>query len=296
MSATANEFDVIVVGVGAMGASTCWHLARRGVRVLGLDAFDIPNTRGSSHGFSRMIRMSYYEHPDYVPLLRRAYELWAELERTSVQKVLHLTGGLYMDRPGGEVVRGAREAAERHGLAHEMLDRAALRDRFPQFELPDDFVGMLEPAAGFLEPEKAIAAFVDDALRTGYAEIHAHEPVLDWRADDDGGGVTVRTVRGEYRADRLVFCGGPWTDRLVRDLGVPLVVTRQVLGWVWPIEPALFELGRLPVWALGRDDGSLYYGFPILPDGGSVGFKIALHARGTPTDPDLIAREILPGD
>jgi sarcosine oxidase len=106
----------------------------------------------------------------------------------------------------------------------------------------------------------------------------------------------VRTSRGEYRADQLVFCGGPWTERLVRDLGVPLVVTRQVLGWVWPIEPALFELGTLPVWAIGRGDGSLYYGFPILPDGGSVGFKIALHARGTPADPDRVAREVLPGD
>src|SRR4051812_48225646 len=150
-----------------MGASTCWHLARRGVEVLGLDAFDIPNTRGSSHGFSRMIRMSYFEHPDYVPLLRRAYELWHELERASGEKVLHLTGGLYMDRPDGEVVRGAREAAERHRLKHEMLDRRALRERFAQFELPTDHVGMLEPQAGFLEPEEAIAAFVDGALRTG---------------------------------------------------------------------------------------------------------------------------------
>src|SRR4051812_49838881 len=114
MGSRAN-YDVIVIGVGAMGAAACWHLARRGVRVLGLDAFDIPNTRGSSHGFSRMIRMAYYEHPDYVPLLRRAYELWEELERDSGRRVLHVTGGLYMGRADAELIRGSREAAERHG-------------------------------------------------------------------------------------------------------------------------------------------------------------------------------------
>src|SRR3954447_11813995 len=123
MSATANEFDVIVVGVGAMGASTCWHLARRGVRVLGLDAFDIPNARGSSHGFSRMIRMAYYEHPDYVPLLHRAYELWHELEESSGQKLLHVTGGLYLGPPDGGLVAGSLQAARQHGLEHELLDR-----------------------------------------------------------------------------------------------------------------------------------------------------------------------------
>src|SRR3954470_9917317 len=118
MSATANEFDVIVIGVGAMGASACWHLARRGVRGLGLDAFDIPNTRGSSHGFSRMIRMAYYEHPDYVPLLRRAYQLWDELERESggarAGKLLHRTGGLYIGPGDGSLVVGSLESARRH--------------------------------------------------------------------------------------------------------------------------------------------------------------------------------------
>src|SRR3982751_4370107 len=116
-----DRFHTIVIGVGAMGSSTCGHLARRGVRVLGLDAFDIPNTRGSSHGFSRMIRIAYYEHADYVPLLRRAYELWDELERESGARLLHVTGGLYMGRAGSELIEGSRGSAQRHGLAHEML-------------------------------------------------------------------------------------------------------------------------------------------------------------------------------
>ena len=102
-----NSFDIIVVGVGAMGTSTCWELSRRSVRMLGLEQFDIPNVRGSSHGFSRMIRMAYYEHPDYVPLLQRAYERWEQLERTTGQKLLYITGGLYMGRRESEVISGS---------------------------------------------------------------------------------------------------------------------------------------------------------------------------------------------
>ena len=111
------------------------------MRVLGLEQFDIPNTRGSSHGFSRMIRMAYYEHPDYVPLLRRAYELWRELERASGQSLLHVTGGIYLGPPDGGLISGSLRSAREHGLEHELLDRAALARRYPQFHVPDDWVG-----------------------------------------------------------------------------------------------------------------------------------------------------------
>lgn len=107
-----NTFDVIVIGLGAMGSSACYHLARRGMRVLGLEQFDIPHALGSSLGSSRMIRLAYYEHPDYVPLLRRAYALWDELEAVSGQKLLYRTGGLYMGpREKSSAVRSARRAS-----------------------------------------------------------------------------------------------------------------------------------------------------------------------------------------
>jgi sarcosine oxidase len=285
-----SGFDVIVVGVGAMGSSTCYHLARRGVRVLGLEQFDIPHARGSSHGQSRMIRMAYYEHPDYVPLLRRSYELWHELEQVSGQKLLHITGGVYMGPPDGEVVPGSLQSARQHGLAHEPLDRAAVAKRFPQFTIPDDWVALYEPLAGFLLPERTVAAYAEAALRSG-AELHGNEPVTAWRATTTG--VTVRTTRGEYEADRLVFCGGPWSSKLLADLGVPLVVTRQVLGWVWPRNPDLFAMGRLPVWAIEKP-GGIYYGFPMMSD--CPGFKLADHSFGTPTDPDRVAREVTAED
>lgn len=287
----SGKYDVIVVGVGAMGAAACYHLARAGVRVLGLEQFDIPHAKGSSHGYSRMIRLAYYEHRDYVPLLRRAYELWAELELSSGQKLLHLTGGIYMGRPDGGVVSGALSAARQHGLAHELLDHAQLAARFGQLSVPSDHVGVWEPQAGFLLPERAIAAHAEGALRAG-AELHGHEAVTQW--DSDSAGITVRTSRGEYRADRLIFCGGAWSGRLVQELGVQLLVTRQVLGWIWPKRPEQFALGKLPVWAVEQPDGGLAYGFPMMPD--NPGLKIALHARGKPTEADTLVRDILPGD
>jgi sarcosine oxidase len=286
-----NAFDVIVVGVGAMGASTCWELARRGVRVLGLEQFDIPNTRGSSHGFSRMIRMAYYEHPDYVPLLRRAYERWEQLEKSTGEKLLYITGGLYMGRRESEIIAGSLEAAQKHNIAHEMIEHAALKQRYPQFELPADHVGMLEPLAGFLLPERVIATYVEDALASG-ADIHGQESVTDWSASSSS--VTVKTNRAEYTCDRIIFCGGAWSGKLLGDLGVDLVVTRQVLGWVWPKQPALFELGTLPVWAIERPGGSIWYGFPMIAD--APGFKLALHATGSATDPDQVNRERSPAD
>ena len=286
-----NSFDVIVIGLGAMGSSACYHLARRGVRVLGLEQFDIPHALGSSHGSSRMIRLAYYEHPDYVPLLRRAYELWDELEAVSGQKLLYRTGGLYLGPRDGEIVGGSLRAAREHGLTHEVLEREELRKQFPQFQIPEPWVGMFEPEAGFLVPERVVAAQAHAALRAA-AELRGREAVVEWSSD--ARGVRVRTNKGEYRAGHLVLCEGPWSGKLVRDLGVELKVTRQVMGWVWPKEPESFALGRLPVWAIDRLDGTIHYGFPMVDD--VPGFKLAHHGPGGLIDPDHVLRDPQPGD
>ena len=285
------NFDVIVVGIGAMGSATAFQLARRGLRVLGLEQFDIPHALGSSHGQSRMIRMAYFEHPDYVPLLRRAYQLWHELEELSGQKLLYLTGGLYMGPQSGEVVGGSLRSAREHGLPHELFDADELRRRYPQFQVPRDWMAMYEPDAGFLLPERVVAAYANAALAAG-AELHGRERVVAWR--DEGRGVTVRTDRAEYHAGHLVFCGGPWSGTLIGDLGVSLVVTRQVMVWVWPRQPQRFALGGFPVWAIDHLDGTLHYGFPMMPD--VPGLKIAHHAPGAVTNPDHVARDPQPGD
>jgi sarcosine oxidase len=286
-----SGFDVIVVGVGAMGSAACYQLAKRGARVLGLEQFDIPNALGSSHGQSRMIRMAYYEHPDYVPLLRRAYERWDELERESGQKLLYLTGGIYIGPLEGEIVGGSLRSARLHDLPHELLNRQELSDRFPQFHVPDEWVALHEPRAGFLVPERVITAYAQTALRAG-AELHGREQVIAWKSDNRG--VSVTTNVGEYHADKLLLCGGPWSSCLVQDLGVKLAVTRQVLAWVWPGQPKQFALGEFPVFAVDHLDGTLHYGFPMTED--YPGFKVAHHAPGAATDPDFVTRGEKPGD
>src|SRR5688572_24107866 len=191
-----RQYDVIIVGLGAMGAASSYHLARRGVRVLGLEQFEIPHAKGSSHGYSRMIRLAYFEHPDYVPLLRRSYELWDQLQQEFGQQLLFKTAGHYFGPPDGHVVRGMLRAAGQHGLAviespkHDLI------------RVPDSFVAVHEPDAGFLLPEKCIAAHALLAMHAG-AELHAHEPVESWHADQ--ASVRVTTRRGEYRARKLLF-------------------------------------------------------------------------------------------
>lgn len=286
-----RTFDTIVLGTGAMGSAACFHLARRGVKVLGLEQFGIPHALGSHHGDTRMIRLCYYEHPDYVPLLRRAYALWEELENHSAQRLLHMTGGIYMGPESSEFVNGTVHAAKLHSLEHELIPRQEIARRFPQFHVPDDFVGVWEPNAGFLLPEKVVAAHAVLAMRHG-AELHGHEPAIEWKAD--AGGVTVRTAKDTYSARHLVICGGAWSDQLRMQVSSPLTVTRQVLGWVQPKKPELFAHGVLPVWAIDHVDGTQHYGFPMLEGEafGSArpGFKIAHHWHGPATSADTINR------
>ena len=287
-----SSYDVIIVGLGGMGSAAAFHCARSGMRVLGLEQFGIPHDQGSSHGYSRMIRMAYYEHPDYVPLLRGAYESWDELGELCGQPVLHRTGGVYMGPADGHVVPGAIRAAQQHALAHEPLVRQEIARRYPMFTVPDGYAGVYEPQAGFLIPELCVSAHVEQALRHG-ADLRAHEPVVGWSANDRA--VTVQTSHGTYSASTLVFCSGTWTGKLLRDLGVELVVTRQVLGWVWPnADPERFSLGRFPVWGIEQTDGSLAYGFPT--HAGAPGLKLARHGRGTVTDPDRVPRTVTATD
>ncbi len=297
-----DRFDVIIVGLGAMGSAAAACLARRGMRVAGIEQFELGHVRGSSHGRSRMIRMCYYEHPDYVPLLRRAYELWRETERAAGQGLLHVTGGVYVGPPGSEAVVGAIRAAAEHRLDHELLDRPKLAVRFPWLRVPADHHALFEPMAGYLLPEAAIAAFQRLAADAG-ATLHDRERVQSFAADGDS--VRVRTDRGEYAAKRVVFACGAWATRIVRDLGVEVVATRQVLGWVQPLRTERLREGGEVVWAIdcpsaeGNVKAGLYYGFPTnsgAVGGDGRGFKIARHAIGERTDPETTDFEARPED
>jgi sarcosine oxidase len=283
-------YDVIVLGLGGMGSVAAYHLALRGRRVLGLDRHPPAHDHGSSHGRSRIIREAYWEHPSYVPLVRRAYELWADLGRASGRSLLLITGGINIGAPHTDLIRGALESARVHHLAHEVLDAAAVRRRFPVFAPSDDMVGVYEPQAGILFPEECVRAHLEQAARAG-AELHHEEPVLVWRASS--GGVEVQTPRGRYQADRLVIAAGPWAPQVLADLNLPLVIERQVTVWFRPVALAeAFDPARCPV-HIWQANGRFYYGFPQL---GGSGVKIAEHATGDPTTADTIRREIGPDE
>ena len=285
-----TPYDVIVLGVGGMGAAACHHLARRGKRVLGIERFDIPHAMGSSHGVTRIIRQAYYEHPSYVPLLRRAYDLWRGLEASFGEQLLHVTGSVDAGAPTDEVLKGSYDSCQEHGIPHEVLTSAELTKRHPGYRLPPEHLALYQPDGGFVLSERAIVAHVVAAQAAG-AEIHARERVLDWEAIGDT--VRVMTDHGTYAAESLVVTTGAWIGRHVPELAEIAVPERQVLAWLQPNEPNNFAPDRFPVFNLQVPEGR-YYGLPVF---GVPGFKFGRYGHlGETIDPDDLNREAIPAD
>lgn len=268
--------DVIVVGLGGMGSAAVYHIARRGQRVLGLDRFSPAHDRGSSHGGSRLVRRTCWEDPDYVPLAERSYELWRELERSSGEDLLLITGGLLLGSPGCTMLTGALAVASACDLDHELLSAAEIRRRFPTLAPGPDTVAFFEPTAGVVRPEAAVATHLRLAEAAG-ADLHFGELATTWSATP-GGGVAVVTDTATYRADRLVICPGAWATPLLGDIGVPFAVQRLVVTWFQPecgVTPFLPDRHPWWLWDVGSAPDQLgfpgfVYGFPALdgPDGG----------------------------
>lgn len=278
---------MIVVGLGAMGSAAAYQLASRGAHVLGIEAFGRAHELGSSGGLTRIIRLAYFEHPDYVPLLRAAWDLWPQIEAEAGTGVLQqVTGGLYIGRRGSAVLDGSLKSALAHGLDHEMLDADEARRRFPALQFDDDMAALHDPLAGILFPDKCIEGHLTLAERHG-AELHFEERVTGWSSDDSA--VSVTTDRGTYSAGRVVIAAGAWLPKLVPELGLPLRVERNALFWYQPVaQPEYFEASRLPVWIMELDDDYAFYGFPALP---GQGVKVARHHGGRTADPDTIDRD-----
>lgn len=262
-------YDVAVVGLGAMGSAAMFSLARRGKSVIGLERFQRGHDRGSSHGESRAIRLGYFEHPSYVPLVRAAYEHWRELESLTGRSVLTRTGVLEMGKPGSLIVQGSLEASRLHGLEHDVLDAAAIRSRYPQFVLPDDYHGVWQPDGGYLRPELANELHLRLAEEAG-AQCRFETPVT--AIEPSAHAVKIRIGDETLEAGSVIICAGAWIGDLVPELAPHLTIARQVLCWFRPHEPAVVAPGRLPVFVIdGADD--IVYGFPDL----GTGFKCASH-------------------
>ena len=283
-----KTYDVIVVGLGAVGSAAAYHLARQGWHVLGLDRFAPPHGQGSSHGGSRIIRRAYFEGTQYLPLIERAYTLWRDLEAATGETLLHVTGGLNIGPPESDVVAGARRAAEAHGLEHEVLSAGAVRHRFPAFRLPQAYAAVWEAGVGVLDPERCIAAHLAEARRYG-ATLCMEEPALGWQIK--GEGVAVTTPRATYLAARLVLAAGGWLHELMPALR--LTIERQVTGWFVPrARREEFQSGRFPIF-IASDGREVVYGLPDL----GRGVKVGLHHAGALVDhPAALDREVHPAD
>jgi sarcosine oxidase len=285
-----RNFHTIVIGLGGMGSASAYHLAARGAEVLGLDRYGAVHDRGSSHGGSRMIRQAYHEDPHYVPLVLRAYELWRQLEQDTGTSLLHVTGGIYLGAPNSDAVRGALLSAAMHNLANEFLPASEVRKRFPALRPDVNEVAVYEPNAGFVRPERAVAASLQGATRHG-AELHFDEPVSTWEVTA-AGTARVTTPRGVYEAAKLILAPGAWASETFPGLDLPLIVRRHVMAWFDPIggiEPFLLE--RFPVYLWQSSPDCIFYGFPAI-DGPGGGAKVAMHKGGDLCTPQSINREI----
>lgn len=280
-------YDVIVLGLGAMGSAAAYHLARRGMQVLGIEQFTPAHDRGSSHGRSRIIREAYFEHPDYVPLIQRAYDLWDILQRESGQRLLLRSGGLMIGPEDGDLVQGALLSARTHNLPHELLDTATLRRRHSLFRVEDGTVAVAEPRAGVLIPEDCVLAHLKGATRAG-AVLRFEEPVRAWQATPDG--VEVTTEAGSYEAGRLVVTAGPWAGPTLAAMRLPLRVERNVMYWFRPArDGGHFGRDRFPIYIREYRRGAFFYGFPQV---GPDGVKVAHHHSGEFCTPETIRREV----
>lgn len=280
------SFDIVIVGLGAMGSAAAYHLAARGVRVLGLDRFTPPHTLGSSHGESRIIREAYYEHPLYVPLVQRAYQLWDELAARTQQQLFLQTGGLMIGPANGTLVRGALLSAHTHQLTHEVLDATMLQRRYPAFHPTEEMVAVWEPRASILFPEKCIAAHLQLAQQHG-ATLHGEEFLVAW--EQDGSSVQVTTNKWRYNASQLLIAAGAWLQTLIAELALPLHCTRQPLFWFEPrAHTEYFTPRNFPIYILEHAPERYIYGFPNL----GTGCKAAIHHEGETTQAEHVRREV----
>ncbi len=293
-----------------MGSATCYYLAKRGYKVLGLEQFDISHEFGSHAGQSRIIRKAYFEHSDYVPLLERAYENWKTLEQETGEQLYFKTGLLYAGTLNNEMIKGVKQSAALYNIELENVNLADAADRFRQFKFPENFEVLFEPEAGFIPPEKAIRLYASQAEKNG-AVIHTDEKVMEWSANrrtpsekKDGQSVVVKTNKNTYHCNKLIITAGAWAGKMIPGFTDKIKVTRQFVAWIKPKnvrQPAdsfgekQFALNSFPCWMISDDEKhGCYYGFPLLDTkkfGEPAGLKLAHHFPNGATDPDKVNRQ-----
>ncbi|MGU3305232.1 N-methyl-L-tryptophan oxidase [Pseudomonas sp. M5A4_2d] len=292
-----ERYESLVIGLGAMGAATVYQLAKAGVNVAGIDRHHPPHTFGSSHGDTRITRLSVGEGAQYVPIVRNSHRIWRELEAVSGEALFEQSGLLVLTSsddvdPHDKTDFTLRTIglAQTYGIDHEVLDAAQIRQRFPQFaKVADSAIGYYEPGGGFVRPERCIEVQLKLAEQLG-ATLYKGETVI--HISSDAHGVTVTTDRRTLQADKLVVSAGNWAGGL---LGAPfdrlLSVYRQQLFW-FELEPDADLVGKSPTYILthGRREDQCHYGFPAQPGEGSL--KLATAQYHTTSTPETLDRTV----
>jgi sarcosine oxidase len=280
---TKATYDFAVIGVGSMGSSALFHLARRGYRVIGFEQFRVVHDLGSHTGRTRIIRHAYFESPDYVPLVLRSHQLWLELQKSSGCLLLVQTGGLDIGPENGILFLGALNSCKLHRLPYSVLNASEVMKMWPQFQIPDHWKAVFNEDGGFLLVDSCINAHVGGAEAFG-ARICEDEQVME--VDDETSHVRIRTNKGSYDAAKAILCSGPWSSAFLRELRLPLQVTRQPFCWFEASNPKDFTAEKFPVF-LAEDSNGVFYGLPIHHH---PGVKLAHHKHGSVTNPDQVDR------
>lgn len=284
MSNDQETYDCIVLGFGGVGSQALRHAAMQGWKTLGIDQYGPAHDRGSSHGQSRVIRQAYFEHPSYVPLLLRAYEMWDELNkrhRTSpdIKELLTQCGALQIGKPDSEVIQGVLRSAAEHDLKIEQFTAEQVMQRLPIFKLSDDLVGVFEPAAGFLRVEICVAAAIKQAVKAG-AELKSDLRVDRWQTQDDGT-ILVTADGEEFKTKRLIVAAGAWSERLLPGVDLKMKVLRKQQAWFQIDRVDQKLVNDFPCFFVEDENGEQFYGVPEID---SLGMKVCKHTGGQPLE------------
>lgn len=266
-----ESYDVILLGLGTMGSAAALELTRRKARVAGFDQLRPPHGAGSHGGQTRVFRVGYAESPDYVPLVRRAGELWDRFSAEFGTKLLNRIGLLTMDLPLSEPLQGIQRCVDLKQLEIERLSAGEIRHRYPAFHVPDEFIGLLETGAGWLDVDAAISGMQKSACEGG-AHLYLDEEVTGWENKD--GVITVHTAKRRVRARQLIVTAGAWTTNILRSVGLPIRIVRKTFLWFDPLKREEFAEAAIPIFGFPTN---AFYGFPNIR---GEGVKVAEHLGG----------------
>lgn len=277
-------YDVVIIGGGSMGTAAAYYRAKEGAKVLVLDKYNIPNTMGSHHGMTRMLRLNYGNGSNYVPIAKEALDLWHELEDICGRRLFKQTGCISVGPPESEFVKTSIESAVANQIPYEFMDAASLMEKWPGLKIPDHYIACFDPSAGYLFSEDCLTAYKEAAVSLG-ADVHENEGVISIEKNKDGT-LTVLTAQGMYQAKKIIVTAGPWLKKLMPDIDLNIQTMRKTISWFEPKTEKMYD-ADFPCFTFDTETDGHYYGFP---DFLNHGVKLGRMDNNIPCDPDTVNR------